>query len=88
LRRLLLGVLLGATPQRLGRPQNRCWQGALLPDALIATPSRLANEAYQASSMGATVFGDPRPRCARTRSIVGRSPWASTASAAPQTSST
>ena len=35
---LSLGVLLGATPQRLGRPQNRCWQGALLPDALIATP--------------------------------------------------
>src|SRR6185369_8525819 len=57
------------------------------PSCEGTTPRRAPSAANQASSIGATVLGEPRPIFRRTRSIVGRSCSASSASAAAKTSS-
>jgi hypothetical protein len=55
--------------------------------AAAATPSRGARPANHASSIGPTLLGEPRPRCSRTRSTVGRWRCANSASTAPSISS-
>ncbi len=82
--------LAASDVSRTAAPPCRDRAGKLLwprhrPGWCRVPSSRLPSVANQRSSMGLTVLGEPLPIFWRTRSIVGRRPSVSSASAASQT---